>query len=249
MKKTLKCTIEYVGTGFHGWQAQTALRTVQGETEKAFAIILGSPVHIDCAGRTDAGVHALNQVASLKTDSSIQLGRLRYSVNAVLPHDITIKSIEERKSLFHARWSAISRSYEYRIINRLYRSAFEYKRALHYSIPLRTELMAEALSYFIGEHDFSAFCCKNKPLTHYNRTVLDVCLTVDEGDIRIFIKANAFLHNMVRVIAGTLLEVGRGRIDPRHIPVILDSGERSMAGYTAPAHGLYLVDVEYPEGL
>lgn len=246
MKRTLKATLEYIGTDFHGWAKQPGLRTVQEEIEKAFSIVLGHTISVQSAGRTDARVHALGQVISFKTTSEIGLERLQYSANALLPGDVLVKELEEKAS-FNARWSAISRSYEYVIINRRYMSPFELNRAWHYRVPLNTATMAQALKYFEGTHDFTAFCTASRPLAHFVRTVHETDLTAIDGEIRIFIKANSFLHNMVRIMVGTLIEAGLGKLDPDSIPAILEAKDRGRAGFTAPAHGLYLVEVEYGE--
>lgn len=244
-KNTFKAGIEYDGSGFHGWQKQPGLRTVQTEVEKAFELILGHGINIHAAGRTDAGVHALDQIISFKTAADVIPKRLMYGVNAVLPEDIAIKSLEPAPPGFHARWSAVSRTYEYRIINSPYRPVFERGRALFYRVPLEVGKMSEALFHFVGEHDFAAFCAKTRPLPHYTRTIEDVSLTDDEGLIRIRVTANGFLHNMVRIMVGTLIEVGVGKIEPSHMIEMIASGERDQAGFTAPAFGLYLVKIKY----
>lgn len=245
--KTLKLTLEYDGTDFFGWQVQAQGRTVQEEVEKALAVLLGHPVRITGAGRTDSGVHALGQVASFHTERSLPMDAYLKGLGTILPQDVGVVAAEEAPPTFCARRSASGKRYEYRISNRRSRSPL--RRRTHWEIfrPLDRGAMREAASHLLGERDFAAFRAANcqAPTTVRRLTRLDV---EDRGDeIVLTFEATAFLKHMVRNIVGTLAEVGMGRRSPSSILDLLASRDRVLAGETAPPQGLTLVEVFYGE--
>jgi tRNA pseudouridine38-40 synthase len=240
-----KLILEYEGTAYHGWQVQPGLPTIQGLLQEALAQIVEAPVQVTGAGRTDAGVHALGQVASFRADTPLDAPTLRRALNACLPRDIVVRWAEEVPAGFDARRSARSKMYRYSILCRDHPSAFLGRHSLYVSHPLEFAAMSRAAEHVIGAHDFSAFragtCTAATPV----RTVLQAAWRQD-GDLWHFeITANGFLQHMVRILVGTLLEVGRGRRPPSHVGDVLASRDRRRAGKTAPPHGLCLVEVHY----
>lgn len=259
--RNIMLSIEYEGTKYCGWQKQPqqGLRTVQVELESALTKLLSEPVETIVAGRTDTGVHAYGQVVNFTTSSDMALSRIPYSLNAILPYDIAVKSAKEVSIEFNARYDPKWREYHYYILNRSFRSVFLDRFVLHERRSLNVENMNEAVSQLRGSHDFTSFCTvpRNSANSIENpvRKVIEIsCLrTADivwvgepvEGLINIRIRAHAFLHNMVRIIAGTAVEVGLGKRNPDDFKRILDAADRSLAGMTAPAKGLTLVKVQY----
>jgi tRNA pseudouridine38-40 synthase len=240
-----KLILEYEGTAYHGWQVQPGLLTIQGLLQETLAKIIGTPVPVTGAGRTDAGVHALGQVASFRADTRLDPATLRRALNASLPHDIVVRHVEEASPEFDARRSAQSKMYRYSILCRDHPSALLGRHSLYVPHPLEFGEMARSAELVVGTHDFSAFragtCAAATPV----RTVLQAFWR-QEGDLWHFeIRANAFLQHMVRILVGTLLEVGRGKHRPSHVADVLASRDRRQAGKTAPPQGLCLVEVHY----
>lgn len=244
--RNIKLILEYLGTNYYGFQKQPNPPTIQGELERVLKILLRDEVRTVYAGRTDAGVHATSQVVNFKTESPLEIRRLRRSANALLSPDIVITKAEEVDLSFDARRAAISREYQYHILNRAYPSAFHQKTAYFIARPLNLPAMAEAARAFQGDHDFSAFTppASNKKRTHLTVSEID-CIQRDDL-IVIRIRARSFLHHMVRIIAGTLIEVGLGKLTPQEVSEILKSGDRTKAGPAAPPQGLILTNVTYP---
>jgi len=243
--RRFKLILEYEGTAYHGWQVQPGLPTIQGILQEALSRIVGSPTQVTGAGRTDAGVHALGQVASFAADLRLDPLTLRRALNASLPRDIVVCRAEEASDDFDARRSARSKTYRYTILRRDYPSAWLARHSLYVSFPLDAGAMAEAARAVIGTHDFSAFragtCVAKTPL----RTVFAASWR-EEGDLLYFeITANAFLQHMVRILVGTFLDVGRGKRASRDVADALASRDRRRAGKTAPPQGLCLVKVQY----
>jgi tRNA pseudouridine38-40 synthase len=235
--------IEYDGSGFAGWAAQPGLRTVQGELEAALATVLRTEVSITVAGRTDAGVHAWGQVASFAADGEVP-GDLRRSLNGVLPDDVAVIAAGAVDG-FDARRDARSRTYCYRVLVRSAPSPFERGRALWWPYPLEPETLDQCAGLLRGSHDFTAFTPTDTEHVRFEREVMRAEWVRDGQTLEFWIEADAFMRNMVRVLVGTMLEVGSGRRDPSSFEHLLAGASRSDAGETVPAHGLYLASVRY----
>lgn len=241
----VKLTIEYDGSNYHGWQIQPNCESIQAVVERAVSTFLGTSTRVTGSGRTDAGVHALGQVVSFSTEKDFTPHRIRRALNALTPQDVTVKDIEIVADAFDPRRDARSRVYEYRILNRPTPSPFYLKRAWYLHDPLDVEAMRQAISCLPGEHDFSSFqaagCDAVHPIRKVYRTAID-----QRGELLVYtIEATAFLRHMVRNIVGTLVEVGRGERSPEWFSELLAARDRTKAGDTAPAHGLFLLEVKY----
>lgn len=242
---TFKLVIEYEGTAYAGWQRQPNQPTVQAAIEDILQRITQTHIAVTGAGRTDAGVHALGQVVSFRSDKTFSMHEWLRALNGLLPADISIRSIEAVADGFHARYSARRKHYEYRILNRAERSALDRHRAWHIRERLDLGTMREAARSLVGRHDFSSF--QGHP-TDTDNPICDLThltLSEEQALIGIQVQADRFLKQMVRAIVGTLVEVGQGKRQPQAMKDILDTRDRRSAGITAPAHGLYLVRVEY----
>lgn len=241
----VKLTLEYDGTNYAGWQLQPNARSVQGALEEALRRLLGYRVRVHGAGRTDAGVHALGQVANFRCAEGTDLGRLQQGANALLRPDIVVKRAEAAPDGFDARRHARSRVYRYRIWNERWPSAFEHRFAWHVRAPLDLNAMRQAIAAIEGEHDFASFRAAGCGAGHAVRTILRNSVE-RQGPLVIYtIEANAFLRHMVRNLVGTLVEIGQGEADPAWLRELLAARDRTRAGPTAPAHGLFLVEVRY----
>jgi tRNA pseudouridine38-40 synthase len=241
----IKLTIEYDGTNYHGWQIQPNGESIQSVLERAVSTFLGVATRIIGSGRTDAGVHALGQVVNFFSDKEFDPHRIQRALNALTPQDITIKKVEVAPASFDARRDGRSRVYEYCILNRSAPSPFHVNRAWHVHDPLDVAAMREAIVCLEGEHDFSSFraagCDAAQPVRTVYRASLD-----QRGELLVFtIEATAFLRHMVRNIVGTLVDVGRGLRPPESFTEVLESRDRTKAGPTAPAQGLFLIEVKY----
>lgn len=243
--RNIKLIIEYDGKGFNGWQKQPDKLNIQGEIEKAIEEITGEKVDLTASGRTDAGVHSLGQTANFKTNSNISIEKFAKAINSKLKKSIVIKSAEEVDERFHSRYSVKSKTYRYIINNSENGTAIYRGLEYHISNPLDYKKMNEAIKYFIGEHDFKAFKASGTSSKSSVRKILDGEVRKEGERVIIEITGTGFLYNMVRIISGTLLEVGLGKLEPSDITKIIESKERQNAGKTLPAHGLYLLKVEY----
>jgi len=243
---TYRAVVEYDGTNFCGLQFQSDVRTVAGELERVLSALFAEPVKISAAGRTDAGVHAAGQVISFRTERTFPEGRLALALNGNLPRDLSVREAAVVHDGFSARFDAEARTYEYRILNRSMPSALERRFAHHVHRPLDVALARRAAAGLIGEHDFRAFCAivPERGSTVRQIHALEVARAGDRVVVRI--SGTGFLHRMVRIAVGTLIEIATGRRDPDDIPGILASKDRKRAGYTAPAAGLSLAGVRYP---
>jgi tRNA pseudouridine38-40 synthase len=243
--------VQYDGTDYAGFQLQPDVPTVQGELEAALGRVLREPVHLTGASRTDAGVHALGQVIAFGTEKAIPLENLARAVNATLPCAGSVVRAEEAQAGFHPRFDAIGKLYTYRVLNRATPSPFLCRYAWHVDEQLDRTAMAEAAEVLVGEHSFSAFCAADRARaqgSEVHSTVRNLYrLDLDaEGDmIELRLGADGFLYMMVRIIVGTLVEVGKGRWSAMDVRAILAGGDRSKAGPTAPPQGLCLVKVDY----
>ncbi len=239
-------TVAYDGGGFHGFQVQPGTRTVQGSLEEVLSRITNAPVRIHAAGRTDTGVHALGQVVNFKTQSRIAPERLLKGVNALLPKDISVASVQDVPAHFHARFSAVSRVYVYVIDTEPIRSPFRVGHAVHIPYPIDPEKMFRAAETLIGERDFSSFRAASDSNRHAMRCMIQSGGWIEGQRVYLYFNANAFLHHMVRNIVGTLLWVGRGKLNIDEFCTITEAKDRRLAGPTAPPHGLFLMKVIYP---
>ncbi|NMH69101.1 tRNA pseudouridine(38-40) synthase TruA [Bacillus sp. RO3] len=242
----VKCTIAYDGTYFHGYQVQPNQRTVQGVLEDILSTIhKGERIRISGSGRTDAGVHANGQVFHFDTPLSIPEGKWPVVLNTRLPDEVTVKEAEFVPAYFHSRFSVTRKEYRYRIYTGESRSPFNRHFALHFPHPLDVSAMENGARHLIGVHDFTSFCSAKTEVKDKVRTIHHIGIHVHGEEIIFSFVGNGFLYNMVRILVGTLLEVGSGNIPVEEVPVILTSRDRNRAGKTAPPHGLYLWKVLY----
>ena len=244
--RTLKLVLEYDGFDYCGWQLQSAAPTIQGVVEEALGKLLGERVRVNGAGRTDAKVHALGQVASFRCASEIPVTALQRALNSLLPREVVIHDVQDVPSDFHARFSALGKIYAYRILNRPVRAPLRLRYTWHVPQPLDVTGMSVAGTYLQGTHDFASFQATGSEVKTTERTLTEVTVTSNGDEIVFSCTANGFLRHMVRNIVGTLVEVGRGARLPADIKRILDGRDRRLAGATAPPQGLYLVRVLYP---
>ena len=243
--RNIKLVIEYDGKSFNGWQKQPNKLNIQGEIEKAIEEITGEKIDLIASGRTDAGVHSLGQVANFKTNSTIDVEKIPYAINSKLKKSIVIKSAEEVPERFHSRYSVHSKTYRYTINNSKFGTALYRDMEYHFPIELDEKKMQKAAKFFEGEHDFKAFKASGTSSKSSVRTIYKA--TVERKDDRVIIEltGNGFLYNMVRIIAGTLIDVGIGKIKPEEVKEIIEKKERKNAGKTLPARGLCILKVDY----
>ncbi len=241
-------TIAYDGTNFSGWQKQKLpeVRTVEGELEKALRKLFHDPA-LECIGasRTDAGVHALGQRAVVDVETTIPVEKIPLAVRPFLPEDIVVTKAEAVPPEFHPRFDCVKKTYEYRFWNAPTKNPKERLYSAHQAKPLDVEQMNRAATAFIGRHDFAAFCAAGSSVSSTVRTIFD-CHAEREGDVvKIFVTGDGFLYNMVRIVAGTLMAVGLGKLTPEALPDIIESGDRRQAGQTAEPQGLTLLEIYY----
>ena len=243
--RNIKLIIEYNGKKFNGWQKQADKPNIQGEIENAIYEITGEKVDLIASGRTDAGVHSLGQTANFKTSSEIPIEKIALRINSKLKKSIVIKTAQQVEERFHARYNCISKKYRYIINNSQEGSAIYRDLEYHMPIKLNVNNMEKAIKYFEGEHDFRGFKSTGSNNKNTTRTIYKAEIKQDGERIIIEFTGNGFLYNMVRIMVGTLVEVGLGKIKPEEIDEIIKSKDRTKAGKTLPAHGLYLVEVNY----
>lgn len=242
--RNLKLTIQYDGTKYCGWQKQPNSSGIQGTIEYAIYEITKEKVNIIGSGRTDAGVHALGQVANFKTNSSIPAARIPDALNAKLPKDVSIIDCQEVSDDFHSRYSATGKIYRYLIYNKPYRSPLYKDISYHIRYELDIEKMRLEAKSLLGTHEFKGFMSSGSSVKDTVRTIHNISIEYSGGLIVLEVEGNGFLYNMVRIIVGTLVDIGRGRID-KPLEEIIASQDRGEAGHTAPAHGLFLKKVHY----
>lgn len=244
--RNIKLTIEYDGTRYLGWQRLgDSDKTIQGKIENILTQITRSKIEIIGSGRTDAGTHARGQIANFKTDSKMALSEMIESLNRYLPQDIVVKKIEDVSERFHARYNAKGKKYSYYLWNNAIPSAFERHYSFHYSEELDFELMDEACRKLIGTHDFIGFSSLKKTKKSTTRTINELSIQKEEDLIHFTFIGDGFLHKMVRILVGTLLEIGSGTLKLETIDEVFKSKIRSEAGMTVPAQGLFLDEVYY----
>lgn len=243
--RNIKLTIEYDGREFNGWQKQPNKLNIQGSIERAIEEITGEKIDLNASGRTDAGVHALGQVANFKTDSNLPIDKFPIAINSKLKKSIRILNAEEVDDRFHSRLTCKRKTYRYVINNTTIGSAIYRYLETHIPQKLDVNEMSKAVKYFEGEHDFRAFKASGTSSKSSVRTIYEAKVYKIDEKIYIELTGNGFLYNMVRIIAGTLVDVGLGKIKATDIPDIITQGKRELAGKTLPPNGLYLVKVEY----
>ncbi|RDU34941.1 tRNA pseudouridine(38-40) synthase TruA [Neobacillus piezotolerans] len=243
-----KCIVSYDGTGFAGYQVQPGKRTVQGEIEAVLKKIhKGEAVKITASGRTDAGVHAKGQVIHFDSSLPIPPDRWPQALNSMLGGEIAILSVEKVTPSFHARFDAAGKEYRYILYLGKQKNPFNRNYAYHYPFPLDMAKMEEAARHLIGTYDFSSFCASNTEVADKVRTITGICFKKEDDCLVLSFRGNGFLYNMVRILTGTLIEVGTGAREPADIPALVSARDRRLAGKTAPAHGLYLWEVFYED--
>lgn len=245
--RNIKLTIEYDGKDFNGWQKQPQKLNIQGEIERAIKDITGEEVDLIASGRTDAGVHALAQVANFKTNSNIPVEKFPIALNTKLKRSIRVIDAQEVEERFHSRYNCKKKTYRYTINNSKNGTAIYRNMQYNYPEKLNEKQMDEAIKYFVGEHDFKGFKASGTSSKSSVRTIYSASVKRNGDLVEIYITGNGFLYNMVRIIAGTLLEVGIGKIKPTEITEIIEAKDRKRAGKTLPPQGLCLISVEYEE--
>jgi tRNA pseudouridine38-40 synthase len=252
--QTIKLTIAYDGAGFHGWQLQPGLPTIQGALHDALRQITQEPITVHGASRTDAGVHALGQVAHFKAHSTLDAQEIQRGMNALLPPTVRIVAAQEVGQDFHARWLAQGKTYRYCIYRGEVLPPFDHRRAFHYPWPLDEAAMSTAARAFEGQHDFTSFAAstgseeddKDRDMQRVIHSS-EIVREPQRDEIAYVVRGRSFLRYMVRKIVGTLIEVGKGRLAPSDISEIFAARDRSRSGPTVPPEGLYLVALEYPD--
>lgn len=244
--KNYKIIIQYDGSRYKGWQVQKSTdMTIQGKLQSVLEQMTGQPVEVIGSGRTDAGVHAVGQVANFHIPEGYKEAEILDYLNHYLPMDIAVVDIEEVDERFHARFNAVSKTYMYRIHTSKIHKVFERKYMYTYTEPLDIDKMREAAKLMMGTHDFMAFCGNKKMKKSTVRTVTDITIKEKQNEMHISYTGDGFLQNMIRIMTGTLIEVGNGTKQPEDITKILESKDRQNAGYTVPAEGLILQKVIY----
>lgn len=248
MERNILLTIEYDGTDFFGWQRQKDLPSVQGEVERVLSILCNKPMEINGTSRTDRGVHAYGQRASFKGDFGIPTDRIMFAANNLMNKAVRIKEVVEKPMDFHARFDSRGKTYIYQIVNRQYENPFDRNYCYTVKAPLDIEKMRQAAKHIVGTHDFKCFEASGAdPKETTVRTIYDLTLERTGENITLKVKGDGFLYNMVRIITGTLVDVGCSKIEPDFVKEIIESKDRTLAGHTAPPQGLYLYEIYYEE--
>lgn len=243
--KRVKLVVAYDGTNYSGWQLQKNAVTIEQKLNEALTDLLGEEILVTGASRTDAGVHSLGNVCIFDTETRIPAEKICYALNSRLPEDIVVQDSCEVAADFHPRAGKSSKTYEYRILNRTFPDPTRRRDTYFYHFPLDVEAMQKGAGYLEGEHDFKSFCSVHAQVESTVRTIYSCTVQKDEDVIKIRVTGNGFLYNMVRIIAGTLIEVGAGKTAPEDILMMLEKTDRTVAGPTAPAHGLTMIGIEY----
>lgn len=245
--RNIKLVFAYDGTKYHGFQIQnkTELKTIQGTLERALSILTQEEVAVIGSGRTDAGVHARGQVANFHSNTRIPAERFPMAVNSLLPPDLVVLEAVDVPEEFHARFDAKRKTYCYTIYNGRLMDPFWRYYAYHVPMALDTQEMAKACIMFQGSHDFRGFCARDTAVNDYVRTIYDCSLKLEEKILKLTVTGNGFLYNMVRIMGGTLLDVGKGKYKAEEITTLLEARDRKLTGVTLPPQGLCLLSVEY----
>ena len=248
MSKRVMLTVAYDGTNYHGWQIQPNVPTIEGVLNQHLSEMLGEQIEVIGASRTDAGVHSLGNIAVFDTEARIPAEKISYAMNQRLPEDIKVRKSEEVAADFHPRKVESKKTYEYRIWHDTFPMPTERLNSYFVYTPLKIEKMQEAAGYLVGEHDFTSFCSVNTEVESKVRTIYEINVTEQDHMLKIRVSGNGFLYNMVRIIVGTLLDVGKELYEPSQIQDILQGMDRELAGPTVPAHGLTMVSYELMNG-
>lgn len=243
--KRVMLTVAYDGTNYHGWQIQSNGETIEGVLNRCLSSLMGEKIEVSGASRTDSGVHAMGNLAVFDTESRIPADKISYALNQRLPEDIRIQKSQEVAADFHPRFCATRKTYEYRIYMAPFPMPLRRLYAHYTYVPLDIERMNAGAAYLVGEHDFKSFCSVGAQVETTVRQVDEIRVEKQENEIVIRVAGRGFLYNMVRIIAGTLMEVGRGQLEPEDVQTILNQKDRQAAGPTAPACGLTLVGYEF----
>jgi tRNA pseudouridine38-40 synthase len=243
--RNVRLIVQYDGTDYAGYQAQPGRSTIQGELQKALSSLLAEDVRVVGASRTDAGVHAKGQVVSFTTQNVIPIARIVSALNALLPRDIACIQADEASAEFHPQYAALRKQYSYRILNRELPSPFAARYSWHVRQALDLQAMNEGTGFLVGTHDFAAFRAAGGSARTSIREILSLKVAAQEDFFEVHVEGNGFLYMMVRIIVGTLVDVGLGRMTPRRVGDILTSRDRGQAGITAPPQGLTLVRIDY----
>lgn len=243
--RRIKLVVAYDGTQYCGWQIQPEAPTVEMYLDKAIYELTGENVHVTGASRTDAGVHALGNVAVFDTESKIPGDRFTYALNRFLPESIVVQESREVSPDFHPRHCNTQKTYEYRVLNTMVPVPQRRGFTWHVAGDIDIERMKKAASYIVGEHDFKSFCCVKTQAESTVRTIYSLDVYRDGDEIVLRIRGNGFLYNMVRIITGTLIQVGKGRFKPEYVKEMLEAKDRTVAGQTAPPQGLTLMCIDY----
>lgn len=245
--KRVKMVVAYDGTNYSGWQLQNNAVSIEGKLNEALFSLLGEEIRVTGASRTDAGVHSLGNVCIFDTDTRMPAEKISYALNTRLPEDIVVQSSCEVQSDFHPRAGKSQKTYEYRILNRICKDPTRRQNTYFYRYPLDVEKMQVAAEYLVGEHDFKSFCSAHAQVETTIRRIYACTVSEYADEIHIRVTGNGFLYNMVRIIAGTLIEVGAGKRQPEEMVEMLERADRSCAGPTAPACGLTMIGIEYED--
>ncbi len=243
--KRVKLTVAYDGTNYCGWQVQPNGNTIEAELNHHLSELLGEPIKVIGASRTDSGVHALGNVAVFDTNNRMDAGRISFALNTRLPEDIRIQKSEEVSPDFHPRYCKTRKTYQYQICNSRFPNPCVRLYSLFYYWHLDVDRMREAASFLLGTHDFTSFSTNRPDMPNHVRTLYSLTVERNGDMITVRVTGDGFLYNMVRIIVGTLLRVGNGRMEPEEIPRILEAKDRNLAGETARPEGLTLVSIEY----
>ncbi len=245
--RRIRLTVAYDGTAYCGWQVQPNGNTIEAELNKALKALFGEEIRVLGASRTDAGVHARGNVCVFDTRTRMDASKISFALNTYLPRDISIQKSEEVAPDFHPRFCNTIKTYEYRILNRTFPDPTRRLYAMFHHYPLDCGRMGRAAGFLKGTHDFTSFCTLQAHVTNRVRTIYDISVDKEQDMITIRVTGNGFLYNMVRIIAGTLIRVGGGFLEPEDIPKILEAKDRSAAAETARPEGLTLVEILYPD--
>lgn len=243
--KRIRLRVAYDGTAYSGWQIQPVALTVEKVLDDAIHRLTGEDIHVIGASRTDAGVHAMGNVAVFDTESGIPADRFSYALNRYLPDDVIVQESDEVAIDFHPRHCDTRKTYCYRILNTEFGIPQKRNYTWNVSGSIDISRMKKAAEYLVGEHDFKSFCCVRTQAESTVRTIYSIDVDRRDDEIHIIVTGNGFLYNMVRIIAGTLIQVGKGRFEPEYVKQMLEACDRTQAGQTAPPQGLTLVKIEY----